>query len=134
MNPLRTALRPTLLRAVPKARASPILRNIGPMRTYATREKTLRDRSLTGVSGHSGDDPLLCEFQSRPQHADALEPHSTGGSRLPPSSCNADPQPFSWQAAVLFLVTGGGLYYYFQQEKAAIAERKRASGVLSHRM
>jgi protein SCO1/2 len=34
------------------------------------------------------------------------------------------PQPFTWKAASLFLLTGAGLYFYFESEKAAQVQRK----------
>ena len=40
----------------------------------------------------------------------------------------ADDQPFSWKAAVLFILTGGGLYLYFDAEKQKLALKKRQSG------
>jgi hypothetical protein len=35
-----------------------------------------------------------------------------------------DEQPFSWQAAALFIVTGAGLWWYFKTEKAKQIERR----------
>lgn len=37
------------------------------------------------------------------------------------------PQPFTWKAASLFVVTGVGLYFYFESEKAKVTERRSES-------
>ncbi|KAK1927487.1 h-sco1 [Papiliotrema laurentii] len=83
MNPLRPLLRPTVLRraGLGVGAAQPILRRVGPTRSYATRESAFRDRAMTG--------------------------------------------PFSWKAAVLFVITGAGLYVYFTNEKEKLQQRKR---------